>query len=343
MAQTLDLIDELRTRIGTEGPATILPPVTRDQIARYCYAVDDVNPLYLDDDVAATGPYGQVVAPPLFSAVPSFPPASLSELRSDGLPSSEADHLRPPIAGAQTRLTGASFIFTRPIRVGDVLTSRSHFADAYQREGRSGSMVFTVKETRLTDQEGSPVSIERVTTAAILNPKMDTGSGSFDVDLRAGERAESIGLPPAHSPSLNFVTAGMSLPEITRRITSVQVFLYGAQKRNSHLIHHDEDHARKEGLPGRVAQGDLLADFLCQVATRWAGPDGILRSFTYEARGPGFVGEEIHHSGVVTRRWAEANTGLVEVRLRSEGTDGRLCVQGSAVVAFAMTSERPQA
>ena len=328
------LIEELRARIGVESPTITLPAVTREQIARYCYAVDDVNPLYLDEEEAAAGPHGRLVAPPLFSVGPSFPPASLSDLRPDGLPSSDSDPLRPPVPGGQTRLTGASFEFLRPIQVGDMLTSRSRLADVYEREGRSGTMVFSVRETSLTDETGGPVRVERVTTAAILEGGSAGPGRPPRVDLQPDERARSIGPPTRGSFPWELAVAESPLPTIARRITPVQVFLYGAAMRNSHLIHYDRDYAQREGLPERVAQGDLLADFLCQVATRWAAPHGVLRSFRYEARGPGFIGEEVRHTGTVTDRRAESDAELFEIDLRSEGTDGRLCLRGSAVVAF---------
>ena len=327
-------MEELRARIGVEGPAVVLPVVTREQIARYCYAVDDVNLLYLDEEEAAAGPHGRLVAPPLFSSAPSFPPASLSDLRPDGLPSSNADPLRPPVPEGQTRLTGASFEFSRPIQVGDVLTSRSRLVDVYEREGRSGTMIFSVRETHLMDKAENLATIERVTTAAILSGGSAGARQPPRVHLRPEERARSIGLPEPGSFPWELAVAGSPLPTIVRRITPVQVFLYGAAKRNSHLIHYDRDYAHHEGLPERVAQGDLLADFLCQVATRWAGPHGVIRSFRYEARGPGFVGEEIRHMGTVTDRRTESGVELFEIGLRSEGTDGRLCLRGSAVVAL---------
>ena len=328
------LVEELRTRIGVETEAVVLPPVTQEQIARYCFAVDDIDPLYLDDTAARDGPHGQIVAPPLFSGTPSFPPASLSALRPDGLPSSDSDPLRPPIPGGQTRLTGASFEFFRPVRLGDVLTSRSRLDDVYEREGRAGTMVFSVKETRVEDVSGAPVHIEKVTTAAILDGgSAATGSWS-GLDLRVRERAQSIG-PRSPEPSpWELAVAGSPLPTIARRITPVQVFLYGALKRNSHLIHYDQEHAHHEGLPERVAQGDLLADFLCQVATRWANPHGTIRSFRYEARGPAFVGEEIRNVGTVIDRRVESGVEMFGIDLRSEGSDGRLCLRGAAVVAF---------
>jgi hydroxyacyl-ACP dehydratase HTD2-like protein with hotdog domain len=331
---TAQYMDELRATIGAESPPETRPLVTQEQIARYCYAVDDVNPLYLDEHVGATGPYGHIAAPPLFSGAPSFPPTALSQLRSDGLPSSDADPLRPPLPGARTRLTGSEFVFLKPIRVGDVLTRRSHLADVYAKEGRSGAMVFTVRETRTTDQIGHSISIERVTTAAINSSGGAEEIRTFDADIRPGIQAESIGPPPSLEATRDFAEPGTALPSITRYITPVQVFLYGAIKRNSHLIHYDKEHAQKEGLPERVAQGDLLADFLSQVASRWASPIGALRTFAYEARGPGFVGETVVHSGTIVKRWSDDDADLVEVILRSTGSGGRLCLQGSAVIAF---------
>jgi 3-methylfumaryl-CoA hydratase len=329
--------DEIRALLGREAPPETRPPVTLEQVQRYCYAVDDLNPLYLDARTAEAGPYGGVIAPPLFAGVPSFKPASLSDLREDGLPAQEGDPLRVSIPGARSRLTGAAFEFFEPVRPGDALTRHSHLADLYAKEGRSGALVFSVRETRTTNQRGALVCIERSTTAAVQGEGGSRGSVELALTLAPGSRAESIGFPPPPSqPRLwEEVQEGDEVSAMLRRTTPVQVFLYGAVKGNSHLIHYDRDYAQREGLPERVAQGDLLGDFLCQLAVRWMGPSGRLRRFAYEVRGPGFIGEEIVHRGRVERKWRDADgTGLVTLGLWSEGTKGRLCLRGSATVTL---------
>lgn len=335
--QPFGITDEARSLLGVEGPSETRAPVTWEQIQRYCYAVDDLNPLYLDEAAAARGPHGGIIAPPLFTGVGSFKPVSLSQLRADGLPSSEGDPLRPPIPGARSRLLGSDITFFQPVRVGDALTRRSHLAELVEKQGRSGPMVFSVRETQITNQRGETVCVERTTTAAIREGPSDNPPSSFKLILTPSARAQSVGPPPTTTKALSWsdVEEGQAIPGMTRHISAVQVFLYGAVKGNSHLIHYDREHAQREGLPERVAQGDLLGDFLCQLAVRWMGPAGVLRRFSYEARGPGFIGEEIIHNGRVLRRWTEnedATTGLVELELWSEGNKGRLCLRGSATI-----------
>ena len=47
---------------------------------------------------------------------------------------------------------GTDIEFFAPIRVGDTLTARSKIVDIYQKEGRSGPLIFVVRETTYTNQ-----------------------------------------------------------------------------------------------------------------------------------------------------------------------------------------------
>ncbi|HWO93269.1 MAG TPA: MaoC family dehydratase N-terminal domain-containing protein, partial [Dehalococcoidia bacterium] len=42
--------------------------VRREHILAFCQAVGETNPLYTDEREAATGPYGGIIAPPVFYA-----------------------------------------------------------------------------------------------------------------------------------------------------------------------------------------------------------------------------------------------------------------------------------
>ena len=56
---------------------------------------------------------------------------------------------------------GTDIEFFVPIRVGDTLTARSTIVDIYQKEGRSGPLIFVVRETTYTNQKDEVVVIEK--------------------------------------------------------------------------------------------------------------------------------------------------------------------------------------
>jgi hydroxyacyl-ACP dehydratase HTD2-like protein with hotdog domain len=56
---------------------------------------------------------------------------------------------------------GTEIEFFVPIRVGDTLTGRSKITNIYQKEGRTGSLIFVVRETTYTNQRGEVVLIEK--------------------------------------------------------------------------------------------------------------------------------------------------------------------------------------
>ncbi len=333
---TGEALQAARELLGRTSEPESRPPITFDEIARYAYAVDDVRPSYVDEVAAKDGPYGGIVAAPLFTGFTSFPPTAIADLRPDGLPDARNDPLLLRIPGAQSRYTGTDVTFIEPIRPGDVLTRQSTVTAVEEKQGRSGAMIFTTKEMIITNQQGRTVMIDLTTTATVPQPSSPDGTGRNWGDLQLGDGTQARPAEPPQwtdEPVWDDVREGDELTPLPRFISTVQVFLYGLVKTNSHLVHYDDAYAQVEGLPGRIAQGDLSGDMLCQTATRWMGRRGILRHFRGEVRSPAFIGETIMHYGRVTRKWRdEDESPLIELELWSEGSARRPCVRGSAIV-----------
>lgn len=153
------ITDEAQAMIGKE-----MQPVTGEvhikEIRRFCYAVGDLNPLYLDEEYACKSKHGGIVAPPMFfdiSTVEEFPQEHLKE---DGLPMAT---IRPPLKVTRNMAGGNEVEFFKPMRPGDKITLVSKLANIYEKDGRSGRLVFTVYEHKYTNQDGDLVAIARQT------------------------------------------------------------------------------------------------------------------------------------------------------------------------------------
>jgi acyl dehydratase len=154
--------DEMRAQIGVERRTQTGEVIGRD-IGRYCAAVGDLNPIYLDDEAARGAGYEGVIAPPLFFQYAiEGPPVRLDQLRPDGIPQSPSES-RVKLPLPRIMAGGVDVEFFEPIRPGDTLTATPKIIDIYERRGRTGPMVFQVVETTYRNQRGEVVVIERNT------------------------------------------------------------------------------------------------------------------------------------------------------------------------------------
>ncbi|MGE0824536.1 MAG: MaoC family dehydratase N-terminal domain-containing protein [Candidatus Binatia bacterium] len=159
MAQQGLITEEIRSWIGRETPPWTIA-VTALDVKRFAVATDDVNPLYVDEEYATQSRYGGLLAPPLFYMAPLTDPVPERELRPDGLPY-EGKFPIPPTPLPRLMDGGTEIEFFVPIRVGDTLTGRCKITDIYQKEGRTGPLIFVLRETTFTNQKGDVVLIEK--------------------------------------------------------------------------------------------------------------------------------------------------------------------------------------
>ncbi|HYL60018.1 MAG TPA: MaoC family dehydratase N-terminal domain-containing protein [Candidatus Acidoferrales bacterium] len=127
------------SNIDTNAPFV----VTAERIASFCATVGEDNPLYVDPVAARAGKYGGIVAPPAFVA--SFRYADdvfdqIPALRGGGL------------------LGGIELELAVPIRPGDSIRVGSEIKEMYEKTGRSGTILFVVVRSTLTNQRGEVVA-----------------------------------------------------------------------------------------------------------------------------------------------------------------------------------------
>ena len=153
--------DEVRSWIGREDPSFTIQ-VTELEVKRFSVATDDLNPLYLDEEYASRNRYGGIVAPPLFYMADFTDPVPETGLREDG--GNVGRFPLPPVPLDRAVDGGTEIEFFAPIRPGDTLTVKSKITDIYQKEGRSGPLIFVVRETSYTNQKGEKVVVENAST-----------------------------------------------------------------------------------------------------------------------------------------------------------------------------------
>ena len=120
--------------------------VTVEEIIEFAQSIGETNPLYTDQTYARSTPYGSIIAPPTFCVV----------FRSKAnLPDLKLSYGKRGFDG------GKECRFLGPIRPGDTITGVDRIAEVYEKTGRSGNMIFIVRESELTNQHGETVAIVR--------------------------------------------------------------------------------------------------------------------------------------------------------------------------------------
>lgn len=143
------LTPELLAAVGRQAePKTEV--VTRRDIRKYAIASGHRQRRFLDGDEA----------PPLFHVALFWDVVERDQLTPDGV---SIDTLIPKLPLTRAMAGGLEIDYHRPIRPGDVLTARRTLTDLYEKEGRSGPLIFYEVVMEVTNQEGEAVLTEKTT------------------------------------------------------------------------------------------------------------------------------------------------------------------------------------
>jgi acyl dehydratase len=140
--------------LGRSVEPVVSYPVGANDIRRWAVAAwhpDDPPADLVDEDVAATGPWGRLVAPRDFN-----PFAWVKEFRPDIYPWMRGMGTEPGTRGLNGGQRSRAYA---PIAAGDVITVTARLVDAYEKSGKLGTMLFLVDESRMTNQRGELVRL----------------------------------------------------------------------------------------------------------------------------------------------------------------------------------------
>jgi len=124
--------------------------VTRRDIRKYAVATGNRQQKYLNGDVA----------PPMFHVPLFWDIVELDQLTPDGV---SIDTLLPKFPLEKAMAGGLEIEYFKPIYPGDWLTSTRTLTDIYQKNGRSGALIFYEVVMEIRNDDGELVIREKTT------------------------------------------------------------------------------------------------------------------------------------------------------------------------------------
>lgn len=164
MTTTNYVTDQVKALIGYESEwRDACDEVERGAVRRFVQAIMDDDPVYWNDQEAAKTRYEAAVAPPLFPLHafrrPPGTPDPLSRVAEerdfDGVTRDFGMGL-PPVAIPLPRLLngGNEVEVYQLARPGERIRAKSKILDIFQKEGKSGPLVFLMVETTYCNEKG---------------------------------------------------------------------------------------------------------------------------------------------------------------------------------------------
>jgi N-terminal half of MaoC dehydratase len=158
-------------------------PIEAGHILMFARSIGDPNPIYADAEYAAGTDAGSIIAPPTFAqASAQYDPDYIlrpkigqpwfgSGRDATGIRRAGSDGQPAGGGGAGGGSAGSAmgsglhaeqhFEYHRHIRPGDVLSATIRAGDTWEKEGRSGKLVFSENITEYRDQNGELVITAR--------------------------------------------------------------------------------------------------------------------------------------------------------------------------------------
>jgi acyl dehydratase len=151
-----ETIEAVRRRIGIPvrySPRSHNEVSSTDSFRHFALAYGDDNPLYTDPSYAAASSWGSPIAPPLYAFTAGIArPVNLSDAEKAEMSGGD------PLAGIGQYMCGERWLFTRPIRAGDVTwrTQALFSADLKPSSFGGGTGALVSHRVGWEDEGGAP-------------------------------------------------------------------------------------------------------------------------------------------------------------------------------------------
>jgi acyl dehydratase len=317
--------DQLRRRLlpwmgrpmSGDDPTDAPDEVNLPMIRHWVDAMDDRDPVYLDEAAAVAAGFGEIVAPPAMLQAWTMGRPQIAGLAERGGAPGKIDPESPLAVLADQGFTGtlatnSDLEFHRYLHLGDRLQSQAAFESISERKTtRLGEGYFLTWATRYTDDAGAEVGRQlfRVFKFAPAKSAPDTSSPE------TGGRSESQAPKPAAAAAAVPEQSGEVLPPLDLPVTPAVVVAGAIASRDFMPVHHDRDFARAQGAPDIFMNILTTTGYVSRFVTDWAGPTAVLRKISIRLGGPAVPGSTLHFTGHVANESSVDGRRQVEVAL----------------------------
>lgn len=333
---------EVLALIGQETPPERNRFAISDEMAYDLADVtEDPNPLYVDQDYAKNSRFRGLLCPPLATWKDIAPPIGF-------FGAGQESHFEVPLPFNSYGLNGGSdWQFLRPAYVGAWVTRQFRIRDIFEKQGRSGPLVFVIRQETLTDQENRKISVaDRVSIHRALPVEDQVRAddvGAFREpplqDVPVSPPASDVVLPKPQSESgqqrhFEDVTVGDELPSVVKGpITTTHLVRWAAANGNYARIHWDLPFAQlRQGLSNVVVNGSLKNQYVGELLVKFAGEEGWFKRYQVQHRGMDYPGDVLTAHGAVTGKRELGEFGYVDCQVGLRNNRGELTVSGQATV-----------
>ena len=137
--------------IGKEYPEFTFE-VEKGKVKEFARAIEDQSPELHDEKAAKEAGIAGLALPPTFPTVFAM---------SGGLMEVMLNDLKLDLA--RILHGGQQYEYLKPIKPGDIITGKVRIANAFEKQGKSGTMDFIVMETTYTNKNGEKVLVDTST------------------------------------------------------------------------------------------------------------------------------------------------------------------------------------
>jgi acyl dehydratase len=283
-------------------------------IRHWVDALDDRNPVYLDEEQAASTRFGGLVAPPAMLQAWTMARPRIEGIAERGGAAMEISPESPIglLDGAgytATLATNSELEFVRYLRIGEHLSSLAVLESiSQQKTTRLGTGFFVTWVTDYRTDDDEVVGRQRFRLFRFAPGSATTGDAGRGKP--GGAETDAAGASTADpSPSVD-------LPPFTLKVTTTVIAAGAIASRDFMPAHHDRDYAQAQGAPDLFMNILTTNGYLSRYITDWAGPEAMIRGIAVRLGAPAVPDSELCFTGRA-RTVRQGDENLVEVAVRA--------------------------